>query len=66
MQHLALVYSGGSMAFSREYHIGQIHFFVLPRLFQPFRLVPLVKRWPCLGFLDGSYFLQHFAKSRQG
>ena len=25
-----------------------------------------VKRWPCLGFLDNSYFSQHFATSHQG
>ena len=40
----------GSMAFISEYHIGEIHFLVLPHLFQPFRLLPLVKRWPCLAW----------------
>ena len=45
------------MAFISEYHSREIHFLALPHPFQPFRLVPLVKRWPCLRFLDGSYFL---------
>ena len=43
----------GSMAFISEYHIGETYFLVLPNPFQSFRLVPLVKRSPCLGFLDG-------------
>ena len=46
----------GSVAFISEYHIGKIHFLVLPNPFQSFRLVPLVKRWPYLGFLYGSSF----------
>ena len=46
----------GSMAFTSEYHIGEIHFLVLLNPFQSFRLVPLVKRWPYFGFLDGSSF----------
>ena len=44
-----------------ECQTGEIHFLVLPHPFEPFRLVPFVKRWPCLGFLDGRYFSQHFA-----
>ena len=39
-----------------EYHIGEIHFLLVPHPFQPFRLVPLVKRWPCFGFLNGCDF----------
>ena len=58
-------FNQGSMAFINEYHIGEMHFLVLSRPFQCFRLVPLVKRWLCLGFLDRSYFLQHFATFRQ-
>ena len=38
----------GSMAFSSEYHTGEIYFLVLPHPFQPFRLVPLVKKRACL------------------
>ena len=54
------------MAFINEYHIGEMHFvLVLSHPFQSFRLVPLVKRSHCLGILDRSYFLQHFATSRQ-
>ena len=39
-----------------EYHIKEIYFLVPPDPFQSFKLVPFVKRWPCLAFLYGSSF----------
>ena len=58
-------FNQGSMAYINKYHIRERHFLVLSHPFQSFRLVPLAKRGRCLGFLDRSYFLQHFATSRR-